>query len=122
MRRCSGPARLLLCHVNFRRGVAVGRDAQRVVAVGQRSIERSLQMQVASANELPSCEARPGLLSSSALAKRNSARMGDSVGGAFHVTYVANLLGLSPVGNRLALHFARCGAGVAANGTFMSLT
>ena len=45
-------------------GVAVGRDAQRVVAVGQRSRERSLQMQVvndvASANELPSSEARPG--------------------------------------------------------------
>ena len=44
-------------------GVAVGRDAQRVVAVGQRSRERRLQMQVAndvaSANELPSREARP---------------------------------------------------------------
>ena len=44
-------------------GVAVCRDAQRVVAVGQRSRERSLQMQVAndvaSAKELPSREARP---------------------------------------------------------------
>ena len=50
--------------VSARRGVAVCRDAQRVVAVGQRSRERSLQMQVAndvaSAKELPSCEARPG--------------------------------------------------------------
>ena len=50
--------------VRRRDGVAVGRDAQRVVAVGQRSRERSLQMQVAndaaSANELPSREARPG--------------------------------------------------------------
>ena len=33
--------------VRRRDGVAVGRDAQRVVAVGQRSRERSLQMQVA---------------------------------------------------------------------------
>ena len=50
--------------VSARRGVAVCRDAQRVVAVGQRSRERSPQMQVAndvtSANELPSREARPG--------------------------------------------------------------
>ena len=50
--------------VRRRDGVAVGRDAQRVVAAGQRSRERSLQMQVAndaaSANELPSREARPG--------------------------------------------------------------
>ena len=48
--------------VSARRGVAVCRDAQRVVAVGQRSRERSPQMQVAndvtSANELPSREAR----------------------------------------------------------------
>ena len=54
-------ARLL---VSARRGVAVCRDAQRVVAVGQRSRERSPQMQVAndvtSANKLPSREARPG--------------------------------------------------------------
>ena len=35
-------------------------------------------------------------MSSSALANRYSARMGDSLGGAFHVTYVDN---------RLALHF-----------------
>ena len=45
-------------------GVAVCRDAQRVVAVGQRSRERSHEVQVAndvaSAKELPSCEARPG--------------------------------------------------------------
>ena len=45
-------------------GVAVCRNAQRVVAVGQRSRERSPQMQVAndvaSANKLPSREARPG--------------------------------------------------------------
>ena len=50
--------------VRRRDGVAVGRDAQRVVAVGQRSRERSFEMQVAndvaSANKLPSCEARPG--------------------------------------------------------------
>ena len=50
--------------VSARRGVAVCRDAQRVVAVGQRSRERSHEVQVAndvaSAKELPSCEARPG--------------------------------------------------------------
>ena len=50
--------------VRRRDGVGVGRDAQRVGAVGQRSRERSFEMQVAndvaSANELPSCEARPG--------------------------------------------------------------
>ena len=42
--------------------MAVCRDAQRVVAVGQRSRERSPQMQVANnvTNELPSREARPG--------------------------------------------------------------
>ena len=49
---------------SVRRGVAVCRDAQRVVAVGQRSRERSHEVQVAndaaSAKELPSCEARPG--------------------------------------------------------------
>ena len=48
--------------VSARRGVAVCRDAQRVVAVGQRSRERSHEVQVAndaaSAKELPSCEAR----------------------------------------------------------------
>ena len=50
--------------VSARRGVAVCRDAQRVVAVGQRSRERSHEVQVAndvaSAKELPSREARPG--------------------------------------------------------------
>ena len=55
-------------------------------------------------------------MSSSALANRYSARMGDALGGAFHVTYVENLpnivrCGLVPGGigggNRLALH---CGA------------
>ena len=75
-----------------------------------------------------------GLISSSALANRSSARMGDSLGGAFYVTCVENLpsivrCGLVPSGidggNRLALHFgafaptlAQYGAGVA-NGTFM---
>ena len=50
--------------VKFFHFVPVCRDAQRVVAVGQRSRERSHEMQVAndaaSAKELPSCEARPG--------------------------------------------------------------
>ena len=55
-----------------------------------------------------------GFMSSSALANRYSARMGDSLGGAFHVTYVENLpsivrCGLVPGGidggSRLALHF-----------------
>ena len=49
--------------VSARRGVAVCRDAQRVVAVGQRSRERSPQMQVANdvtSAKLPSREARPG--------------------------------------------------------------
>ena len=55
-----------------------------------------------------------GFMSSSALANRYSARMGDALGGAFHVTYVENLpnivcCGLVPGGigggNRLALHF-----------------
>ena len=55
-----------------------------------------------------------GFMSSSALANRYSARMGDSLGGAFHVTCVENLpsivrCGLVPGGidggNRLALHF-----------------
>ena len=55
-----------------------------------------------------------GFMSSSALANRYSARMGDSLGGAFHVTYVENLPSIvrcGPVpggtdgGNRLALHF-----------------
>ena len=55
-----------------------------------------------------------GFMSSSALANRYSARMGDTLGGAFHVTYVENLpsivrCGLVPggidSGNRLALHF-----------------
>ena len=67
-----------------------------------------------------------GFMSSSALANRYSARMGDSLGGAFHVTYVENLpsivrCGLVPGGidggNSATL--ARYGAGVAANGTFM---
>ena len=53
-------------------------------------------------------------MSSSALANRYSARMGDVLGGAFHVTYVENLpniarcglvLGGIGGGNRLALHF-----------------
>ena len=55
-----------------------------------------------------------GFMSSSALANRYSVNMGDSLGGAFHVTYVENLpsiarCGLVPGGidggNRLALHF-----------------
>ena len=55
-----------------------------------------------------------GFMSSSALANRYSARMGDSLGGAFHVRYVENLpsivrCGLVPGGigggNRLALRF-----------------
>ena len=55
-----------------------------------------------------------GFMSSSALANRYSTRMGDSLGGAFYVTYVENLpsivrCGLVPGGidggNRLALHF-----------------
>ena len=55
-----------------------------------------------------------GFMSSSALANRYSARMGDSLGGAFHVTYVENLPGIvrcglvpggTDGGNRLALHF-----------------
>ena len=54
-----------------------------------------------------------GFMSSSALANRYSARMGDTLRGAFHVTYVENLpsivrCGLVPSGidggNRLALH------------------
>ena len=49
-----------------------------------------------------------GFMSSSALANRYSARMGDSLGGAFHVTYIVRC-GLVPGGigggNRLALHF-----------------
>ena len=64
MRRCSRPARLLLWQRQCPLWSSSRRDAQRVVAVGQRSRERSLQMQVAndvtSANELPSREARPG--------------------------------------------------------------
>ena len=64
-------------------GAAVGRDAQRVVAVGQRSRERSLQMQVAndvaSANELPSREARPGRrVNNSAAAEGGELRWGCS--------------------------------------------
>ena len=60
MRRCSRPA----AQPRGPRPPLRRSDAQRVVAVGQRSRERSLQMQVAndvaSAKELPSCEARPG--------------------------------------------------------------
>ena len=65
--RCQGVVGQQGCcysSVSARRGVAVCRDAQRVVAVGQRSRERSHEVQVAndvaSAKELPSCEARPG--------------------------------------------------------------
>ena len=55
-----------------------------------------------------------GHMSSSALANRYSARMGDTLGGAFHVTYVENLPSIVRCelvpggidgGNRLALHF-----------------
>ena len=55
-----------------------------------------------------------GFMSSSALANRYSARMGDTLGGAFHVTYLENLpsivrcglvFGGIDGGNRLALHF-----------------
>ena len=44
--------------VSARRGVAVCRDAQRVVAVGQREVQ--VANDAASTKELPSCEARPG--------------------------------------------------------------